>query len=131
MKTIFIILLVIAAVAGAVWVGTKFFGLAKDRDADGIPDEVEDKFDDIKDKVEDTVDDVKEVVEEIKDRAKNVKDELADVVSAVKGKPTKSKLNGLTKQQLLDSAKADFGVELDPALRKSNLVNKVYSLYNS
>lgn len=120
MKTILIILLVAAVIAGAVWVGTKFFGLTSDRDKDGIPD-----------KVEDAVEDAKKVAAEVKKRAKNVKKELADVVSAVKGKPTKAKLNGLTKQQLIDSALADFGVELDPSLSKSNLVNKVYSLYNS
>lgn len=119
MKTILIIILVLAAIAGAVWVGTKFFGLAKDTDKDGIPDEVED-----------AIDDVKATAKEVKRRAKNVKRELADVVSAVKGKPTKAKLNALTKQQLVDSALADFGTELDPSLSKSNLVNKVYALYN-
>lgn len=119
MKTILIILLVLAAIAGAVWVGTKFFGLAKDTDKDGIPDEVED-----------AVEDAKEVVAEVKKRAKAVKAELGDVVSAVKGKPTKSNLNSLTKQQLIDSVKADFNEDLDPALRKSNLVNKAYGLYN-
>ena len=40
MKTILIIVLVLALVAGAVYVGTKFFGLTKDDDKDGIPDVV-------------------------------------------------------------------------------------------
>ena len=119
MKTILIILLIIAVIAGAVWVGTKFFGLAKDTDKDGIPDEVED-----------AIDDVKATAKEVKARAKNVKKELGDVVSALKGKPTKANLNRLTKQELIDTAAAEFDVELDPALTKSNLVNKVYALYN-
>ena len=120
MKTILIILLILAAVAGAVWVGTKFFGLTKDTDGDGIPDEVED-----------AIDDAKATVKEIKTRAKNVKKELGDVVSAIKGKPTKANLNRLTKQDLIDAASKDFGVELDASLSKSNLVNKVYALYNN
>jgi hypothetical protein len=119
MKTILIILLIIAVIAGAVWVGTKFFGLAKDTDKDGIPDEVED-----------AIDDVKATAKEVKARAKNVKKELGDVVSALKGKPTKANLNRLTKQELIDIAAAEFDTELDPALTKSNLVNKVYALYN-
>ena len=36
----------------------------------------------------------------------------------------------MTKQQLVDSAKADHGVDLDGSVKKSTLVNKVYSLYN-
>ena len=127
MKTILIIIAVLAAVAGAVWVGTKFFGLTKDQDKDGIPDAVED-----------AVDDVKEVAAEVKRRAQNVKKELKDVVAeakdvadALKGKVTKSKLNSLTKNQLIAAAKSEFDVELDSSLTKSNLVNKVYSLYNS
>ena len=48
MKTILIIVLVLAAIAGAVWVGTKFFGLAKDDDKEGIPDEVEDTVKEVK-----------------------------------------------------------------------------------
>jgi len=73
MKTILIILLVLAVVAGAVYVGTKFFGLTPDRDKDGIPDEVED-----------AVEDAKEVVKTVKKRAKRVKEELKDVKDAVK-----------------------------------------------
>ena len=49
---------------------------------------------------------------------------------AIKGKPTKSKLNSLTKQQLIDATKKDHNVELDGSVKKSTLVNKVYSLYN-
>lgn len=120
MKTILIILLILAVIGGAVWVGTKFFGLTKDQDKDGIPDAVED-----------AVEDAKEVAQEVKRRAKNVKKEVADVVSAIKGKPTKANLNRLTKQQLVEAAQADFKVELDPSLTKSNLVNKVYGLYHT
>ena len=127
MKTILIIIAVVVLIAGAVWVGTKFFGLTKDQDKDGIPDAVED-----------AVDDVKEAAAEVKRRAQNVKKELKDVVAeakdvadALQGKVTKSKLNSLTKNQLIAAAKSEFDVELDPSLTKSNLVNKVYSLYNS
>ena len=124
MKTILIIIAVVVLIAGAVWVGTKFFGLTKDQDKDGIPDAVED-----------AVDDVKEAAAEVKRRAQNVKKELKDVVAeakdvadALQGKVTKSKLNSLTKSQLIAAAKSEFDVELDSSLTKSNLVNKVYSL---
>jgi len=69
MKTIFIIVLVVAVIAGAVWVGTKFFGLAKDDDKDGIPDVVEDKVGDAKKAV-------KQTTTKVKQRAKRVKEEL-------------------------------------------------------
>ena len=127
MKTILIIIAVVVLIAGAVWVGTKFFGLTKDQDKDGIPDAVED-----------AVDDVKEAAAEVKRRAQHVKKDLKDVVAeakdfadALQGKVTKSKLNSLTKSQLIAAAKSEFDVELDSSLTKSNLVNKVYSLYNS
>jgi len=34
------------------------------------------------------------------------------------------------KQQLVDAAKKDHGTDLDISVKKSTLVNKVYSLYN-
>ena len=41
MKTFLIIIAVLALIGGAIWVGTKYFGLFSDQDKDGIPDEVE------------------------------------------------------------------------------------------
>lgn len=73
MKTILVIILVAAVVAGAIWVATKYFGLFSDADKDGIPD-----------KVEDAVDDVKATAKEAKRRAKRVKEELKDVADAAK-----------------------------------------------
>ena len=87
MKTILIILLVIAAVAGAVWVGTKFFGLAKDDDKDGIPDEVEDTVKEVKRRAKRVKEELKDVVE----AAKDVVDQAGDIGSAVKGKPRKGR----------------------------------------
>jgi len=73
MKTILVIILVAAVVAGAIWVATKYFGLFSDSDKDGIPD-----------KVEDAVEDVKATAKEAKRRAKRVKEELKDVADAAK-----------------------------------------------
>ena len=112
MTTILIILAVLVIGAAVVYYLTKT-GKIADADGDNIPDVVED------------------AVKEVKERIDEVKEELADVISAVKGKPTKAKLNSLTKQQLVDSAKTDFDTDLDISLKKSTLVNKVYSLYNS
>jgi len=42
MKTIAIILLLTAVAGAVVYFGTKYFGLAKDEDKDGIPDKLED-----------------------------------------------------------------------------------------
>jgi gas vesicle protein len=101
-------------------------GKIKDTDGDFIPDVVEEKVEDVKEVVKETKKRVKKVKEEVED----VIEEVQDVVSAVKGKPTKSKLNSLTKQDLVNSAKADHGIDLDPSIKKTTLVNKVYSLYN-
>ena len=82
MNTLLLIILVIAGLAGIVWVLTKYFNLFADADKDGIPDEVEET-------VEDVTNAVKNTTKEVKRRAKRVKEELnvGDVVKAVKGKP--------------------------------------------
>ena len=129
MKTILIILLLLAIGAGVVYFLIKK-GKIKDADEDFIPDVIEDKVEDIKDDVKSTVKKVKARVKKVKAEISDVVEELGDVVSAIEGKPTKTKLNTLTKQQLVDSAKADHGVELDPSVKKSTLVNKVYTIYN-
>lgn len=49
---------------------------------------------------------------------------------SIKGKITKSKLNAMTKKQLVDAVKNDFDETLDISVKKSTLVNKVYSTYN-
>ena len=129
MQTILIIIGLLAIAAGVGYVLIKK-GKIKDSDGDFIPDVVEDKVDEIEKKVQKKVKAVKTRVKNIKDEIEDVVEELSDVASAIKGKPTKSKLNGLTKQQLVDSAKADHGVELDVKVKKSTIVNKVYSIYN-
>ena len=106
---IIVALVVIGLAVGAI--GTRQ-GWFKDADGDNIPDAVEDAVADVKEKVED------------------IKEEVVDVVRTIQGKPTKAKLNALTKKQLVDAAKADFGEDIDISLKKSNIVNKVYSLYN-
>ena len=98
MKTILIIVLVVAVIAGAIWVGTKFFGLAKDEDKDGIPDVVEDKVEDAKEAVQKTTKEVKRRARRVKEELKDVADAASDVVEqagdiadAVKGKPRKGR----------------------------------------
>ena len=129
MQTVLIILGILAVGAGVYYALIKT-GKIKDEDGDLIADVVEDKVEDIKEDVQATVKKAKARVKKVKAEISDVVEELGDVVSAIKGKPTKTKLNGLTKQQLVDSAKADHGVELDPSVKKSTLVNKVYSIYN-
>jgi flagellar basal body-associated protein FliL len=87
MKTILIIVLVLALVAGAVYVGTKFFGLAKDEDKDGIPDKIEDTAKEVKRRAKR----VKEELGDIADAAKDVVEQVGDIKEAVKGKPRKGR----------------------------------------
>ena len=129
MTTTLIILGLLAIAAGVIYFLTKS-GKIADRDGDFIPDVVEDKVEDIKEDVEETVKKVKTRVKKVKEEINDVVEELGDVASAIQGKPTKTKLNKLTKKQLVESAKADHGVELDPSVKKSTLVNKVYTIYN-
>ncbi len=77
MKTILVIILVAAVIAGAIWVATKYFGLFSDADKDGIPDEVEET-------VEKATTVVKNTAKEVKYRAKRVKEELGDIGDAAK-----------------------------------------------
>jgi methyl-accepting chemotaxis protein len=77
MKTILVIILVAAVIAGAIWVATKYFGLFSDADKDGIPDEVEET-------VEKATTAVKNTAKEVKHRAKRVKEELGDIGDAAK-----------------------------------------------
>jgi hypothetical protein len=129
MQTILIILGLLAIGAGVYFFLIKS-GKIEDKDGDLIADVVEDKVEDIKDDVKSTVKKVKTRVKKVKEEIGDVVEELSDVVSAIKGKPTKTKLNKLTKKELVDSTKADHGEDLDISVKKSTLVNKVYSIYN-
>ena len=98
MKTILVIILVAAVIAGAIWVATKYFGLFSDADKDGIPDKVEEKVDKAKTAVKNTTTQVKQraqrVKEELKDvadAAKDVVDQAGDVVKAAKGGPRRGR----------------------------------------
>ena len=135
MDTILIILGVIAVAAGVVVYLVKKGKLA-DSDGDLIPDVVEDAVDDVKATAKEVKKRAKNVAKEAKEVADAVKDvvkESKDVVNAAKGKGkkvTKSSLRSKTKAQLIDVAKNEFDVEFDSSLTKTNLINKVYELYN-
>jgi phage-related minor tail protein len=94
MKTILVIILVLAVIAGGIWVATKYFGLFSDADKDGIPDEVEEKVASAKATVKKTTNEVKHrakrVKEEIQDiggAAKELVNQVGDLAKAAKGKP--------------------------------------------
>lgn len=132
MQTFLIILGILVVIAGIYFFLIKT-GKIEDKDGDLIADDIEDVIEDVKEvagKVKKTVKTVKTRAKKVKAELEDVVDELQDVVQAIKGKPTKSKLNSLTKQQLIDAAKKDHGADFDLTVKKSTLVNKVYSLYN-
>ena len=87
MKTFLIIIAVLALIGGAIWVGTKYFGLFSDEDKDGIPDEVEDTAKEVKRRAKRVKEELKDVVE----AAKDVADQAGDIGAAVKGKPRKGR----------------------------------------
>ena len=136
MQTFLIITGIVAIIAGIYFILIKT-GKIGDRDGDYIADDIEDAIDEglyqvskVKTKVNKKVKQVKTRVSKVIDELEDVGEEISDVLAAIKGKPTKSKLNTLTKQQLVDSAKKDHSVDLELATKKSTLVNKVYSLYS-
>ena len=94
MKTILVIILVAALIAGAIWVATKYFGLFSDADKDGIPDKVEDTVDEIKARAQRVKEEFKDVV----DSAKDVVAQSKDVVEAAKGGPRKGRKPGRKQQ---------------------------------
>ena len=144
MKTVLIILALIAVATGVVVYFIKK-GKIKDADGDYIPDVVEDAAEDVEEFVEEAVKDGKELLADAKATAKELKekydtvvDELGDVIeeakdvaSAIKGKVTKTKLRQYTKKELIAMAEKDHAAEFPSNITKTNLVNKVYSLYNS
>ena len=90
MKTILIILFVVASFSLAVYIATKYFKKFKDVDGDGIPDAVEEKVEEVKVVAKEVKKRAKRVVEESKDvvnAAKEVVKQSKDVVGAAKGKP--------------------------------------------
>ena len=87
MKTFLIIIAVLALIGGAIWVGTKYFGLFSDQDKDGIPDEVEDTVKEVKRRAKR----VKEELKDVADAAKDVVEQAGDVAGAIKGKPRKGR----------------------------------------
>ena len=87
MKTILVIILIAAVIAGGIYVATKYFGLFRDEDKDGIPDQVEDTAAEGKKRAQR----VKEELKDVKDAAKNVVDQAGDVVEAAKGGPRKGR----------------------------------------
>lgn len=129
--TTFLVILGLLVIGAGIYYALIKTGKIKDEDGDLIADVVEDKVEDIKEDVKEVKQKVTKRVKKVKEEIQDVVEEIGDVVSAIKGKPTKSKLNTLTKQQLVDSAKIDHGVELDPSVKKSTLVNKVYTIYNN
>jgi F0F1-type ATP synthase membrane subunit b/b' len=124
MKTLGIIVLLLAVVAAGVYVATKFFGKFKDEDKNGIPDVIEDKVEDIKEFVEDAKEEVEEVIEkgkavakEVKARAKRVKEEVKDVTDALKDVAAQSK-------DVVSAAKGGARKGRKPAANKTETIKK-------
>ena len=121
----FLSIIGIVAIAAGIYFFLIKTGKIGDRDGDYIADGIEDTIDDVKDEVNKAKAKVNKKVKAVKTRVDNVIDELedvgeeiSDVLAAIKGKPTKSKLNALTKKQLIDSAQKDHSVELENATKK-------------
>jgi len=129
MNTILFILGGITILVGVIYYFMKS-GKIADKDGNLIPDVVED-----------AVEDVKKTAKEVKARAKNVAKEAKDVVDAVKGTPkkrkkpaskkvTKAHLRSLSIEELREKAKAELSVNFEESTAKTNIINKMYELYN-
>lgn len=129
MNNILFILGGITILAGVIYYFMKS-GKIADKDGNLIPDVVED-----------AVEDVKKTAKEVKARAKNVAKEAKDVVDAVKGTPkkrkkptskkvTKAHLRSLSIEELREKAKAELSVNFEESTAKTNIINKMYELYN-
>ena len=136
MNTLFIITSIFAIIGLTLVIlqKTKVIG---DRDGDLIPDVVEDKAAAVKKVVNKKITNVKTKVKKVAKEVNDVKvavkavvKESADVINAVTGKVTKESLRSMTKEELIDSAKTKFGVDLSNSETKTNLINKVYALYH-
>lgn len=129
MNTILIIGILVAAGAGVAIYFMKT-GKIKDADGDLIPDAIEDAVEDVKVRAKNVAKEAKEAKAAIKTAAKETKDVVKAVAGKSKKKITKSKLRNMTKEELISLAKTNFDVQLDESLTKTNLINKVYELYN-
>ena len=119
-------------------------------------DDIKEDFDDVVEEVKRRYNRVKEEIDDVKESASEVIKQVDDVAKAVGGskrkgrkpkkqsisksnvntnkpsvkKITKSALRTMKKDELFETAKAQFKIDLDSKLTKSNLVNKVYELYH-
>ena len=94
MKTIAIILLVLAIPAACIFVATKYFKKFKDLDNDGIPDAIEDKIEQgkaIVKEVKERVERVQEELGDVKEAAKELINQTGDVIDAAKKKPRRGR----------------------------------------
>ena len=108
-----------------------------------IDEKIEEKVDNakrtvvaVKTKAKKRVVEVKEEIKEAVDAIEDAVEQVKDVFEAangklIEGKVTKSKLNAFKKSELLQHADDEFGEKFDSKITKSNLVNKLYTLYKN
>ena len=87
MTTFLIILFAIALLAVVLYITTKYFGVFRDDDNDGIPDEVEETLEIVKKRAKR----VKEELGDVVDSANDVVKQSTDVIDAIKGAPRKGR----------------------------------------
>ena len=104
---IIIYILAAVSISAGVIIYLQKKGKIKDTDGDFIPDVVEEK-----------IEELAKTAKAINKKAKAGK------------KVTKSSLRAMKKAELISTAKEEFNVDFDSSLTKTNLINKVYELYN-